>query len=494
VIIGIDGGEFKVLRSMMRRGVMPNLSTIMKQASYGDLDTYVDPMGQGWASLMTGKSPLKHRIYYWNLHGLRSSDIRGPKIWNVVNAAGLKVGIMNVSYTFPPDKVNGFFISGLGGGRLPSKDVLYCHPEDLLDDLKSNVGEYIWGATKSMSDSPEEILGELIEMERRRGDSGAYLMEKYDCDLSIVVFRGSDALQHSFWNYLDEDNPNLPGSDEIRILLDEFYRTLDHAILKVSQVFQNASVFIISDHGFGPTKAMVNINEYLHTMGYLSKSRGIKAQLGNRCFQKIKNVTEPLYKKALANIPFFRRLNELRARRMGKVISAIDFENTISYADDLNYASLRINSTHKDFKSWDKETFLCRIEQLIDDLLTLKCPLDGKQVFKRVFLKENSNLSDYERVPEILLEPNEQFHISPEINVDENGEIFKNMATVKMKKFTGSHRRMGIFISFGRGLLKKGEIKDLKITDIMPTALRILGLEIPQDIDGTLIKDIFPTL
>ncbi len=46
------------------------------------------------------------------------------------------------------------------------------------------------------------------------------------------------------------------------------------------------------------------------------------------------------------------------------------------------------------------------------------------------------------------------------------------------------HDRMGLFIYYDPREDRKGEVVDLKITDVAPTLLEAMGLPIPSDMEG----------
>jgi hypothetical protein len=55
---------------------------------------------------------------------------------------------------------------------------------------------------------------------------------------------------------------------------------------------------------------------------------------------------------------------------------------------------------------------------------------------------------------------------------------------------SGQHRRNGIWMLAGPGI-KQGLRLDADIYDIAPTALHILGVPVPEDMDGRLVEDAF---
>jgi hypothetical protein len=55
----------------------------------------------------------------------------------------------------------------------------------------------------------------------------------------------------------------------------------------------------------------------------------------------------------------------------------------------------------------------------------------------------------------------------------------------------GFHKMDGIFIATGAGIRKGVEITGAEIIDMSPTILYMMGLPIPEDMDGKMLNDIF---
>ena len=73
---------------------------------------------------MTGKNPGKHGIFdfletepgTYSQRYLNAGSRRTKTIWRMLNEAGYTVGTMNIPFTYPPEHLDGFQISG---HRLP---------------------------------------------------------------------------------------------------------------------------------------------------------------------------------------------------------------------------------------------------------------------------------------------------------------------------------------------------------------------------------------
>jgi arylsulfatase A-like enzyme len=67
--------------------------------------------------------------------------------------------------------------------------------------------------------------------------------------------------------------------------------------------------------------------------------------------------------------------------------------------------------------------------------------------------------------------------------------IFGNSPT----ELPGDHRAQlnGILVAYGPDIKQGEKIEDAQLFDITPTVLHMMGLPIPDDIDGVVLKEIF---
>jgi predicted AlkP superfamily phosphohydrolase/phosphomutase len=137
VIIGIDGMSASLLEPMMDAGEMPNFTALAKQGSYHPLATSNPPQSPvAWAGFSTGQNPGKHGLYDFirrdpKLLGdpekpalaLSTSTFDGAKFtpvvkakrfWDFATDRGVESVILNCPITFPPDRINGRMLSGMG--------------------------------------------------------------------------------------------------------------------------------------------------------------------------------------------------------------------------------------------------------------------------------------------------------------------------------------------------------------------------------------------
>src|SRR5271168_1081609 len=60
LVIGIDGGEWRVLRRMWRDGELPNLRRLAKEGTSATLQTAYNASPVIWTTIATGVTPEEH--------------------------------------------------------------------------------------------------------------------------------------------------------------------------------------------------------------------------------------------------------------------------------------------------------------------------------------------------------------------------------------------------------------------------------------------------
>ena len=64
VILGLDGATWTVLDPMRRRGLMPNLDSLLARSAHGTLRSIVPPVtSAAWTTMMTGCGPARHGVF-----------------------------------------------------------------------------------------------------------------------------------------------------------------------------------------------------------------------------------------------------------------------------------------------------------------------------------------------------------------------------------------------------------------------------------------------
>ena len=209
LVLGLDGATFDVIEPLIEKGELPHLEKLMKEGCAMELISTMHPYSaQAWSSFMTGMNAGKHGILDFTEHVkseyrmkfLNSSYRDGRTLWGTVSECGKKVGIMNVPFTFPPEPVNGFIISGMDA---PSVRGNFTFPAELKEEIYSQVGGYVIEvAVKDYiaKGRPEAFLEEMERAFEIQMKAIEFLMNK-PWDLFMYVNRLTDQVQHYFWKF-----------------------------------------------------------------------------------------------------------------------------------------------------------------------------------------------------------------------------------------------------------------------------------------------------
>ncbi|MFZ3136298.1 MAG: alkaline phosphatase family protein [Thermodesulfovibrionales bacterium] len=482
VAIGIDGGEMSIFHTMINKGLMPNLATIIKNNFVANIDTSVKASGQGWASFITCKSPEKHNVYYWTLYKtmVNSDFIKDKFLWEILGENGIRSCVINMSYTYPPRSFNGFMLSGLGSDLSESMKLQISYPASLLTEIVNKTGDYILaGDYKDGSIHDHmQMLTKLIRMTEYRTKACKYIMETYSPDFLLVVYRGADLIQHSYWNLLNPEFKASEGGKQLQKVIDSYYKQLDKSIGQLWHKYDNSISMILSDHGFGPVKAIVYLNHYLEEKGILLREQSKEDSRRISFSGVIKAPLKFIYNKSLKNYDFFRKLNRIRKEMLG-VDLPINKIESLAYSDVLN--GVNMNRKSPSFGNADKLR-----HKIMTLLKELKDPHTNQNIMEKVYFKENSHARNSAEAPDIIFEANESYLVTYEM-LSDSRNIFRYMDKEETAFFTGSHRRAGIFIIDTSSLNHQIERKDIDITDVSATILDLFDVPIPADIDGKVI-------
>ena len=273
-VLGLDGVPWSLIERWSDDGSLPNFSRLRREGAAGTLrSTTPATTAPAWPSIATGVQPDKHGIYGFRRldsgygHSMNTSaDWKAAPIWRRLTPA--VVG--NVPMTYPAESIDGKMVSGM---MTPTPGEGFTHPPSLREEILERIPEYAigldWGEyvdrNEAFLDEFEALLDGRIELLR-------LLMDDADWRLFFFVFTAPDRLQHLVW---DES------------VIREVYRRLDGVLGDVMEYVEahDATLYVVSDHGFGPISKVANANVVLAEERYLARAedsgtRGVLSALG----------------------------------------------------------------------------------------------------------------------------------------------------------------------------------------------------------------------
>jgi predicted AlkP superfamily phosphohydrolase/phosphomutase len=501
-MIGLDGATFDVIDPMISSGKLPNLARLIENGSHGVLFSSIPPLSPvAWTSLSTGLNPGKHGILDFLTRKPDSYQVEisnaalreATPIWRWLSRCGKKVGVINVPMTYPPDKVNGFMISGMD---TPKQKNDFIYPHSLSQELQRAMGGFKIEDTdfRSMGDKADILKTQLISILENRFQTADYLMDRYPWDFFFIVFEATDRAQHNFWKYFLPDSTTHEGSIRYKDFIHDVYAKADEKLgYLLKKAGSDVSVMVVSDHGFTSIRRGVRLNLWLANHSYLSYShkhpnrRRLKNVLGKAAAVGAKRILpQQLIARFLQKSGIEKRQNSC----VFNVLPDIDMSRTkafciSSYGIYLNLEGrdpLGVVKPGSDYENLRRE--------IMSKLLDLKDPLSGQKVIKKVFKKEDIIDGKFASLaPDIYFLWNKDYFFMGERQrrilrgYQSNNEVFTQ------HNWSGQHDPEGILIINGPHIKKNNTINGAKIIDIAPTVMYLMGLNVPANMEGKVVAD-----
>lgn len=491
LIIGLDGATFSVIKPLCYEGKLPTLKELLAQGVHGTLESTFPPVtGPAWTALATGKNPGKTGIFdslnrvtkeSFETRVMSSADIRRARAyWDYLSNAGVRVGVVNYPFLYPPYELNGIMGSGLGSN--PQDEIFY--PTELKQSLTKECGDYRisvpWSGPK-YTQNTSLLIKDILELLELNHKTLKFLLQA-DLKALTFVISASDFAQHYMWKYIDPCQPyyQKEESGKYRTAFVEIWQRIDDILgAAVEALPQNANVLIVSDHGFGPHQSSFYINSWLKEEGYLFSSSlysnvGEMLDTATRLLSKI-----PYLYNKLAALPISRRL--VRMRNM----LPLDMERTLAFSPVNASLTGEICINSPAVSHYGKSQ---NIESVRDEIIQkLKKTCHGLGLHLKVYSPDDLYSGQYLNLaPDILFEIDD-FECS--IHFGFHPSSFQRPPDNPVH--SGIHKKDGIFIAYGRDIRQGATIEGAKIYDIAPTILHMLSLPVPADMDGKALTEIF---
>ena len=512
VVIGLDGGSFRTLEPWIRDGSLPNLSELIEDGASGPLTTVVPPeTATAWSSFMTGKNPGKHGIFGFTAKERETGRIvpvsaasrTGRAFWDQLSDAGKKALVLNVPTTYPPHPLNGVLISGF---LTPKGKRDFVYPPSLLEEIEQRFGPYpLYMRTyfsANLSDSnAERFLHELHEESRIKFEVMRCLMDRISPDFVMFHLWGTDRIQHDLWNVIDEEHPAYEEAfaRRYRHRIVEYFAAVDAEIGKVrDRLEDDTTLFIMSDHGFGPIHKTIDLNVWLLEQGYIHIKKSVLSRL--RFWAWKKGFTyEVLFRFVLKLLRFGFRLpdispadtvNMVRDNSLNPLLSLndVDWSRTKAYSK-MGMGQIVINVEGREERGWvrEGEEYHRIRDEIICSLRDMRDPATGRPVGGEVYTREEIYHGPHlEEAPDITFLPLEGNTMASALM----GFTTRQWIVDNVFLF-GNHRMDGILIAHGKDIRRGVSVTDAHLIDLAPTALHLMGEKIPRDMDGKVLTRIF---
>ena len=266
-ILGIDGLPFTLTHRLIEMGIMPNMKHLLSGS--GQLSqlhvTVPDFSCVSWTSFATGTNPGQHGIYGFNdLHPITgefyfpdANQCKATQLWHVIGEAGGRSIVVNLPGTYPATPLRGKMVSGFVS---PDFDKA-CYPLPFAQLLK-RLGYKMDLDGRIGLGSANRVKELILSVFEARKRTIRHIIQNEQWDLLIAVITETDRLQHYYLAAIDD-----PSNPNHRWVM-QFYRELDTFIGEVIEMLpSDVQFYMVSDHGFATIKHTVVMYDLLIELG-----------------------------------------------------------------------------------------------------------------------------------------------------------------------------------------------------------------------------------
>lgn len=266
--------------------------------------------------------------------------------------------------------------------------------------------------------------------------------------LLFFYFSSLDQGQHMFWALNDKEHPYYHPEESRRFawITDEMYRKFDRVLGKALKGMDPAiPVLVMSDHGFGPFRRAVNVNNWLVKEGYL------KLNVGDAGDEEI------------------------------SILGYADWPASKAYALGLNGLYLNMKGREKEgaVAAGERRKLLEEIKAKLEALVD---PKNGQKVISCAYISEDNFSKDFiGRAPDIVLGFDRGYRISDDSAL---GTLGREMIKDNMNWWSGDHcvDPKKVPASFIANFKIRSQVPDIQ--DVAPTILKYFGIAAPAQMTG----------
>ncbi len=504
LVIAFGEATFDLIIPWMEIGELPTFKKFFDEGSTGNLQSSI-PMitPQMWGIIITGKNPGCHGLFdFWQrgndgkFKEINGSHIKAKPIWKILSENNLTSGIVNVPFTFPPQKINGFMISGEDApGAHPS----IASPQKIYNEVVEKFGRYRLKDIFPGGRKKEDYLNLIVEDVRKQTDVVEYLVRKKNWDFFLTFYSATAITQHYFWKDMLSEN-------EYGDVIKTAYKSLDTAIERLSKTAgEDTIIFLISECGAGPLISGVQINTLLQKEGFLTYKNSTRASS-----EKIKTKKESL--TTTGNSFMRNKVAEFRKNAQGYIPKSLfyfanknmhwlkSWIQTYLAGSDIEWNKTQAFSRGKEgdifinLKSRDPNGIVNQNDyenvrdQIIKKLSSLVDPLTGEKAINKIYKREELYSGPYlEFAPDLLIEWVNDAYMPTENDKNKDSIFVERWRENMNWPTSGSHRQKGILLVKGPGIAKNKKIENARILDMTPTWLHLMNISTTEVFEGDII-------
>jgi len=504
LLVGLDAACWEYLDPLLRTGQLPHLAELVARGTSGTLRSTMPALTPvAWASLITGKNPGKHGVFDmvcrppggYVQHPTSARVRQGTPFWQRLNDAGVRVGVVNVPFSHPPDRIDGFALCGFG---TPASARDLTHPAEALEWIEAACGPYAPDviSTDPGNSTPQAILAQELQHQSSLVEIACRLVDRYPVEVLVINLM-----------LLDHANHFIGDMALVERAMRDSYAHLGQLLRRL----QPDNVMVLSDHGSRRLTGDFLLYAWLQDQGLVahaprsSRERGqaLNWLLTTRAHTGETNSVERVRRRVLREMvmripepllqPFWHRVEATtpRAREYVQFGDALDYDRTRLFPGWQRSGLYHFNLVGREPSGVvDADGRSVILAELRRRLGGLADPRSGRPIFTGIHTPEQ--IYDGPLVP-----------YAPDLILDDYdascGTICTHYVTLKDRAYGqyfvenrqtfGWHARDGLFVFAGQDFRESRDRLHGHIMDIAPTLLYLHDTPIPEDYDGQVLLD-----
>jgi predicted AlkP superfamily phosphohydrolase/phosphomutase len=455
LILGLDGMAWEVVDRL--GPALPVFRRLREQGAWGSLTSTVPAVTPtAWPSMLTGKNPGQHGVWGfrrsepgpdpWRFSLITSFDYEAMPLWRILERFGRRGAFFNVPCAFPLDEQ---FSAGVltAGFMAPSVERAFAYPADFQRWLLDRHPGFQFKLSGVMAGP--ETLRAAADIVRIKFDVIRELRRRESWDVLFAVVDETDTIQHRLWAEIMRGDPAAVA----------FYAALDAELGRLVDDVERAGdiLLIVSDHGFRGVSSLFCVNEALERLGYLRfRQSRWKAAARSIAVDLLRRL--PLAAAAMERYRQASPGERIRARRPFRLSGLYDAIDAVAVQA----------GTCVDIRTARPDADL--VERVHRDLSALIARFPDVRIAKAADLYHGPYLDD---MPPLVVLSDGRTALS----TARHGVLTRSLPLL------GEHAREGVVLGLGPGITP-GPGTPMHIYDVVPTVLCLLGLPVPDDLDG----------
>jgi len=467
-VIGLDCAPPELVFEQWRQE-LPNLNRLISGGSYGKLQSCIPCITvPAWSVMTASIDPGQLGIYgfrnradtsYHNMTIASAAAVKADRVWDILSRAGKQVIAVGVPPMYPVKPVNGVAVGCFLTPATVGKDEsgarvnkTFTYPAEMSGQINEWAGgEYLVDVKQFRTEDKDFLLKQIYEMTEKRFAVVKRLMTERTWDFFMFVEMGTDRIHHGFWKYHDpahvKHEPGNPYRDAIR----NYYHAIDDQIGDLLGLLDdNTAVMVLSDHGAQKMDGGICVNEWLRREGYLVLK------------------DEP---EGAGIIPF------------EKV--EVDWEKTTAWSSGGYYGRIFLNVQGREPNGIiPPDRYEAVRDEFVHKLAALTDP-EGHNIGTVSYKPQGIYREVRGVAPDLIVYFGNLFWRAVGSFGHEGIHTFENDTGPD----DANHAEYGIYVNYNPRQRQGGrELTGLQLMDVGPTMLDILGVSVPGDMRGRLIR------